>query len=126
MAIRVTDPIGGTVTIAFVAGFTHIHDPVSAFLGRRAVVVAQIENKHSSAVHFAVDDVAIVADLALVDEPVTADTIGGESKITSPPKLAVTKYIQPLVLIGTYQDPSRKRILLFTSVRFTISPQVTR
>ena len=72
MTGKVAGVVERSVELAMIAVFTPVLDTVSTLLGGCAVVVALVEDKYAIAVHFAVDDVAVVADLAIVDDAVAA------------------------------------------------------
>jgi hypothetical protein len=85
-AFETAGSVGIAVAIAVIAVLLWIQDRVSTFLRRCAVVIARIDVEGSGVVHIAINDVAVVADLARVDDAVAAGAVQREIEATSPPK----------------------------------------
>ena len=100
MTVAVAGIIGRAVQRAIIAFLACILDSVSTFLGRRTIVVALVEDKYAIAVHFAIDDVAVVTDLAVVDDAVAAaadvdaDWLIGGALLPRPTESATTQRLQ--------------------------------
>ena len=74
MTGKIASVVERSVELAVIAVFIRVFDSVSTFLGGCAVVIALVENKYAIAVHFAVHDIAIVADLTFVYDAIAATT----------------------------------------------------
>jgi hypothetical protein len=126
MTGRIANVTGRPVEIAVVTGFSEVFDAISAFLGRHAVVAAMVGNEYT-ADHLAIDDVAIVANLAGVDDAIPTATdidthcLTRSTFLPGPAKDAATERLQGGVSACSreyYQECS-------PSLRVVCSPAIT-